>query len=550
MDHDETRNDSAGRRAPLLSRRAAVGGLVTAGAALAPAGVAAIPRSASRLIYASEFGVLADGVTDDAPALIRATAALRDDTTLILPPGTLALGSPGWRGISVDGLTGIRVEGAATVLKWLAVPRQVTGPFGPAALRLMNCRGAVVRNLAINGNGIDCIGLALENCQHSVVSGVDAFAHGAASPTGLGQFTSCRGRHNTWVACSARNSTRRSQYRGFYLGNSNAGWGESDLRVEACTATGNDASGFAMTAIGLICTGSTASDNAGAGFLSATAPGSNSRDHLFAGNVSRDNAFHGWQTDVYGPNVERVVLSGNNFSNNLHCGILCHKATDLVVSGNMLSGNGAPTGAGAVEIAMSASITVSGNVIRGDPKHGVCVRVAFQKSVVTDVIIADNRCSGSSSKVVWLEALDDESVIRRVVCSGNIIDGGSHGFYVAATAPGAIIDDVVLSNNVVAATTATGFAVQERSPGQTSSVRLIANIGNPAVGGSSFASGSDVSNSWNPAMGHGEAPPTAGTWRRGSLIHNAAPSPGSPLGWICTVGGTPGRWNSFGVIDA
>lgn len=36
--------------------------------------------------------------------------------------------------------------------------------------------------------------------------------------------------------------------------------------------------------------------------------------------------------------------------------------------------------------------------------------------------------------------------------------------------------------------------------------------------------------------------PTAGTWTRGQFVFNASASSGAPMGWICSVAGTPGTW--------
>ena len=51
-------------------------------------------------------------------------------------------------------------------------------------------------------------------------------------------------------------------------------------------------------------------------------------------------------------------------------------------------------------------------------------------------------------------------------------------------------------------------------------------------------------------MAIGTAAPTTGTWATGDRVENTtAPSAGSPLGWVCTSGGTPGTWKGYGYID-
>ena len=45
--------------------------------------------------------------------------------------------------------------------------------------------------------------------------------------------------------------------------------------------------------------------------------------------------------------------------------------------------------------------------------------------------------------------------------------------------------------------------------------------------------------------------PSTGTWVTGDLVGNNAPTAGTTsLGWVCTSGGSPGTWKSFGSISA
>lgn len=45
------------------------------------------------------------------------------------------------------------------------------------------------------------------------------------------------------------------------------------------------------------------------------------------------------------------------------------------------------------------------------------------------------------------------------------------------------------------------------------------------------------------------AAPTTGTWRRGDIVYNSTPSSAGYIGFVCTVAGTPGTWNTFGLIS-
>jgi len=45
------------------------------------------------------------------------------------------------------------------------------------------------------------------------------------------------------------------------------------------------------------------------------------------------------------------------------------------------------------------------------------------------------------------------------------------------------------------------------------------------------------------------AKPTIHTWIAGDIVWNTAPSAGGPMGWLCTVGGSPGTWIRLGTQD-
>jgi len=53
----------------------------------------------------------------------------------------------------------------------------------------------------------------------------------------------------------------------------------------------------------------------------------------------------------------------------------------------------------------------------------------------------------------------------------------------------------------------------------------------------------------NATIGLYSAAPTTGTWKRGTVIYNSAPSSAGFVGWVCTASGTPGTWRTFGLIS-
>jgi parallel beta-helix repeat protein len=526
-----------------ITRRIALGTLAAAGAMAFPAN-RSYATVTNKAINASSYGVVADGTTNDAPALASAIAAMSSGCVLVLPAGTMALGSAGWVGILFGDLSHIWIQGNNTAITWLATPSQQTGPIGATGLRLYNCTNAVVSGIRINGNGIGCIGLGLDTCTSCVVSQVEAFGHGAP-----GQFATCKGNGNRWSYCSAHDSTLGSGSRGYLLGNANSGWGETNLTIEKCSAQNNSATGFAIEGIRIMCVNNLSENNAGAGFTSSTATGSSSSDHLFFGNIGRQNLFHGWQADVYGANATRIVLTGNNFSDNTEAGIYCSKATDVVITDNILSNNGSATGAAAIVLYESNNVTISNNTIEGDATYGVGISTAFPTNTLADIVIANNRWVGSNSKVIWLETIDGSSSLRRFVVTGNIVHGGSYGLYLRTSAAGGVIDTLTISNNIVDSGTSASYFFYDTYVGQSTNVRLTGNAGGAATFNGNLIASVNSGNAWNGTFGHAASAPAIGAWVQGAIIYNSAPSAGGAIGWVCTTSGTPGIWKTFGTIN-
>ena len=75
---------------------------------------------------------------------------------------------------------------------------------------------------------------------------------------------------------------------------------------------------------------------------------------------------------------------------------------------------------------------------------------------------------------------------------------------------------------------------------------LSVNINNPDPT-LSFSVAGDV-NIGNKRFTNGSNAPSQGTYELGDICWNSNPIPGSFIGWVCVVAGTPGQWLSFGNI--
>jgi hypothetical protein len=105
------------------------------------------------------------------------------------------------------------------------------------------------------------------------------------------------------------------------------------------------------------------------------------------------------------------------------------------------------------------------------------------------------------------------------------------------------VEYITITNNVVR--DGNGIAIQTNS------------LENSTVDGNTVwnSNGDIVDNSSttllaNANTGLYSAAPTTGTWKRGTVIYNSAPSAAGFVGWVCTTAGTPGTWKTFGAISA
>lgn len=59
----------------------------------------------------------------------------------------------------------------------------------------------------------------------------------------------------------------------------------------------------------------------------------------------------------------------------------------------------------------------------------------------------------------------------------------------------------------------------------------------------------DISRSTNADPIVCAAAPGGQAWSVGDIVYNTAPATSAPIGWVCTVAGSPGTWKAFGTIS-
>jgi hypothetical protein len=174
-----------------------------------------------------------------------------------------------------------------------------------------------------------------------------------------------------------------------------------------------------------------------------------------------------------------------------------------------------------------SGVRIAGNTIRGTGFHGI--------EVVTSGGTASNiQIKGNSVSQVDTTATGSQAGIRLQESSGDI-------------------SDITISDNDVFDEANASIGVHITGAGVTG-IRLSSNRCSVTTGLTSSATNADIverfGNSFDRRMVWGSAAPTGGTWAIGDQVINTAPAAAGNIGWVCTTGGTPGTWKTFGAIAA
>lgn len=153
--------------------------------------------------------------------------------------------------------------------------------------------------------------------------------------------------------------------------------------------------------------------------------------------------------------------------------------------------------------------SIRGNVITAPARHGIYLSSA-------STVSQNNSISGNVVRSAGVAALRLEAGCSYNLLSDNVLEGTIDLEYYA----GALSNS--MSNNRLVTGLVSG------SPDQANGVAYA------QVGGKRHSIGTTA--------------PTAGTWAHGDIVYQANPVSGGHVGWICTSGGTPGTWSSFGPI--
>jgi hypothetical protein len=206
---------------------------------------------------------------------------------------------------------------------------------------------------------------------------------------------------------------------------------------------------------------------------------------------------------------------------------------NCVISGNTSMYKG-------MDLSMIRPRIIGNSLVAGTMQRGIMCR----NSIFAPVIIG-NTVEGSIQPGIYLrscaQAIVDGNLVRNSVASTGITLENS--------------SDCVVSNNVCYDDQGTPTQTYGIASTGTSDNNVISgnDCRNNATGGFSLVGTNAQITANLPSTGDlvwiggkrhtsGTAAPTSGTYAVGDTVYNTAPAAGSPVGWTCTVAGTPGTW--------
>lgn len=284
---------------------------------------------------------------------------------------------------------------------------------------------------------------------------------------------------------------------------------------------------------------------------------------------------------------EDVRLSGCRAVACSKAGLYVNASRRVVVSENLVSGSGGhmvpgsgPVGA-AIQLSSNRELVCSGNVLEGGTGIGILCNALPGAAEPDGCVLVGNRIRGFRNAAnlgvscgIRCENASAERDTHLLVASNSVRDCGIYGIYVEHHDGAAVVgntlaesewsgilvsaaNDVFLEGNLVLnsdTALAPGKApihllngasrVVARDNGSWSSPAYAAGAAQSGV----IDTSGGVANDLEPLVRNALLPPAAGSWPRGSVTWNAQPASGQPLGWVCTQGGSPGTWVSFGSL--
>ena len=463
-------------------------------------------------------------------------AAINDATNVYFPAGTYSVNAQ----ISLK--SGLMLTGTPSSIIKLA------SAVTPYVLRGDSLSNVVIENLTILGNGISGFStIYISNSSNVLVQNCKITKSGATALY--------------FAVCSFVKVENCELSENYYYG--------LEFRdCDGCKAIANLCYGNGNTGV--------ASSGGGRGIMLWRSRGSYIAGNRFVANTEYGFRIYSEAADTATSNFN--VVTGNVFADNIRCDLVLYDegAAFSFVAHNVISDN-------VIYRTVDTTDLNSACILHGDFNTYVNNHIVKTGAFGTDCgfnFFNANYCTISNCSVYNMDVAFSTSSSSNITidnCFGNVVGKGltipTTGIIVRNSKflhGGAGATDICIDN-----TPATGKNFYENNyisgfyQGITLADQAVAIFGNTTVGSTNFglrktgnvtATIDAANNSWDSAnpfllsaysrtgSTHDQAvikytgAPTALTWTRGDTAWNEEPAVGSPIGWMCTVAGTPGTW--------
>jgi hypothetical protein len=248
--------------------------------------------------------------------------------------------------------------------------------------------------------------------------------------------------------------------------------------------------------------------------------GGDSNDIVVDGNVVNNCL-----TGIYA-NGGSCTISNNFVHECTGYGITAYQDGVYEIIGNVCRGNGG----GFQGNSITTGLILDSNLFIENSANGASIGPALKNSTITNNTFKKNNGAASTDPIlsaglaiqsIYNLGLDKTSVVN------NIFIGERIGISVTIAVGGSVVPNTnVIANNVYS-----GITSQNIYFGTGANVQGVVDL--PVTS----------------SISYGIAAPVSGYYNIGSIVYNTAPASAGYIGWVCTVGGTPGTWNTFGLIS-
>ena len=528
------------------------------------------PDWAVQVVDAAAFGAAADGVTNDAPFIqalidagfdaeidLRGRSHVFSDTVNLangtrIKNGTIVQGADNISCLYGDGISGFAVSEITFVGRSIAAAPNATtvGRYQPnQAIKLVNsCSDGVIRGNTISGfenHGIYAYGSVRLLIENNDISGIGARNTAVDTPINSSAFSAYSG----GLSC-------------LYI---DGGLSDTNSQI---TIRRNRLGGCLNTILSLVY----AVDGADV-YENEFYDGDSNAFQWGTGCEAvkcRDNSVRDL-TGLYDPTIEGYAFSIHqeghhseivrNTIVNVKRGAINTKGSDYVVVADNYIRNGNENANFGAIVAYGSFLRISDNTLYDCSFNGIHVStedsvvrgnsIDFSSTTAHSAIVVNTTYNGAATRNEVIGNVSVQSGLLISVAAPNTVanDNSGFAFYVSdATSV------TRLTNNRISEYRASGggnYGLRVSGSGASAVVTGGSNTATNKY--QSWAGGvvyiSPTTNDFR-RLYYGSAAPTSGTWAQGDVVYNQTPVAGGSIGWVCTSGGTPGTWKTFGSISA